>query len=136
MADRGTWTFSIGGTTLCDYEDVVSNLTFDGTPVVEAVPRFRAESLIHKQRDNFALTITFGLTIEHDDNADSADFALKSAQDYSGVHDVNITHIDHTGVETSYVLYDAKVEISTADPIGVTTISQVRITGGKVEDAE
>jgi hypothetical protein len=132
MSDRGTWKILIGGATLVDYASIVNARDNDGGPIIQAEALFRAESMAFFERDNFQLHLVFDLTIEQANNAASMLFFLTGPQTWSGVDDVALTHKDHSGAETTKNLTGASVRLKCSQPIGVTNLATLTITGGVI----
>lgn len=127
--DRGTWKLTVGGTDLATYEDVLTGFASGGGPEVQTEPLAFGPAPFRADRGNAAVHLQFTLTKSHATNTVAAGFFVLSPLTYNGVKDVALTHKDHAGVEAVWNLADAEVRVETQDPIGITTISRVSITG-------
>lgn len=131
MANRGTWKLVVGTDTLADYPDVVKREGIDGGPLIQEESLAGGLSMVFFERGNFKATRTFTLTKEFANNKLSADWFETAAQTFNGVKDVKITHMDYSGTETTYKITAANVRVSAEEPIGVTVISKVTVSGAK-----
>jgi hypothetical protein len=144
MIYRGTWKVvladpAVAGSpfTLADYSDVVMWEKLDGGPEIQLELLLRAVRPVQFDRKNRRCNYNFTLTKEWLDqagdpsNALSAAFFITGWSTYGGVWEtVTISHMDYTGVETSWTLSNAGVRVSTPDPLGPTTVTHVAITAG------
>jgi hypothetical protein len=130
MSDRGTWKIAIGATDVADYTEVVRGEPVGGGSHFMDVAGYGAADLVYLDLGNRALTRRFVITTQHADNAESVDWYLNGAQSLNGVADVTLTHRDHSGDETIYLITGARVTLEVDEPIGVTTTTRINITGG------
>ena len=134
MSDRGTWKIVIGSDTLVDYSDVANARDNDGGPLIQSDSLFRGPAVQHRDRNNFELHLVFDITITQANNADAVAFFLQGPQTWSGVNDVTLSHKDHTGTETSYIIAAAAVRLRCQQPIGVTNVAMLTIDGKQVPE--
>ena len=127
---RGVIQIVVGGVALADYNDVVDRDPVDGGPVVDEVEQPFADNKAWFARGNFKGVRPMTLTKEFATNKLAWDFFELAAQTWNGVSDVLLTHKDYDGAETTYQITAASVRVVAAQPIGVTVISKVTITGG------
>jgi hypothetical protein len=130
MANKGTWTITIGGSDFAGYTDIVTPDDNGGGPNILEIQGYGAAAPVFLNLGNFRLARKFTMTREHDTDTHAHDWFQTAAADWSGVADVVLTHMDYAGVETTYTIDGAKVELSVAQPIGPTTITKLAFTGG------
>jgi len=137
MATRGTWKIVIGSTTLADYSDVVKRDSIDGGPMIQTEPLAFSDAQFQAARGNYMITRNMTVTKTFVDSGGSVanklavDWFETAAQVFNGVYDVLLTHMDMAGVETSYQVLAANVKVVADEPIGITVILKVSISGGK-----
>lgn len=131
---RGTWKVVIGSNTLADYSDVVSRQPITGGPTIQSEPLAmqsgQTEAQFQIARGNYTIQRGMTLTKEFSTNKLSCDWFETAAQTFNGVYDVYITHKDYAGVETTYKITSAAVEVTAEEPIGVSVQASVSIVGG------
>lgn len=121
---------TIGVTVVADYPDVLAADPVSGGPVIqdESIAGALAPKFFDRGNKRFARR--FRLTKEWPDNKQSAAWYMTDGPSLCGVANVLFTHMDYSGTETSWKVSAAKVEITVKEPIGVTTESEIVITGG------
>ena len=127
---RGRWKIEIGGQVFADYSDMVQRDPVDGGPVVDEQQQAFGDRVVWFERGNFKAARPMTVTKEFASNKEATDFFETAAQDWNGVADVVLTHLDTAGKETRYLLTAAEVRVSAQQPIEVTVVSRVTIVGG------
>ena len=132
MAQRGTWNIEVTGqdNPLCTYNDAVKAEPLNGGRSIMEISGYGAPDVAFLDLDVQSVTRKFTMQREHPDNTTSTAWYMTDAIAYEGVNDVTITHIDGGGVETSWLIPGAKVLITVDEPINVSTITHITITGG------
>jgi hypothetical protein len=125
----GTWKIDIGSTHLCTYEDMLQPVEADGGPLVEADHLFEAENVKMTSLGNSSIVLSFHLVIEHANNAASTAWFQMAASNFNGVADVTFTHMAPSGVESSWTMPGAQVQVKPASIIGVATSALVIFRG-------
>lgn len=129
--DRGTWKIQIGDDVIADYTDVVKGDPVGGGPNVIDPGGYGAPGVTFINLARRKIERRMTITITHDNNADSFDWYQTAAQTYAGVADVLITHRDNAGAETTYKITAANVTLTVEEPINVTSITHLVVTGGQ-----
>ena len=127
---RGRWTVTIGGEDFCTYDDMVQREPVDGAPVVDEQQQPFGPAMAWFERGNFKGVRAMTVTKEFDSNKDATDFFETAAQTWNGVADVELTHLDTAGIETTYLIPAASVKVVAEQPVEVTVVSKLTITGG------
>ena len=113
-----------------DYTDMVQRDAVEGGPVVDEQQQAFGDRMAWFERGNFKAARPMTVTKEFATNKAATDFFETAAQDWNGVADVRLVHLDTDNKETTYLLTAAEVRVSAQQPIGVTVVSRVVITGG------
>jgi len=127
---RGTWKISIGGSGFGDYNDVIVPDECSGGPVFDTVQPYGASAPVYLDLGNLNMVRSFTMDRIHASNADATNWFMTAVQTWAGVATVVVTHIDYTGTETTFTIVGAKIEISVGKPIGISTTTKIRISGG------
>jgi len=134
MAFFGTWKIQVGPNELANYSDSVQRAPVTGGPVFQNETLLGSAARFRTTRGNWETVRQLTIVKEHSTNKAAVDFYETCVETYAGIYDVLLTHKDYSGVETTYKVAGALVQIETDEPIGVTTISRVTITGGKATE--
>lgn len=127
---RGTWTITIGGDTFGDTSDVIHPDDITGGPNIVPLQGYGASAPVYLNFGNLALVRSFTMTRTHATDTDAHDWHQTAAATFAGVATVILTHVDYEGASSSWTITNAKVEITVSEPIGVSTTTKIKITGG------
>ena len=130
MPNKGTWKISIGGTAFADYTDILQPEGISGGPNILELPGYAAPAPTYVNLANLKLARHFTMTREHTTDTLAHAWYQTGAATWAGVATVILTHMDYAGVETTFTIAGAKIEIDVATPIGPTTITKLTFTGG------
>jgi len=133
--DRSNWKIQIGpdpvAGLIATYVDGVKRDAIDGGPLVQEESLAFGTERKFFDRGNFSAARPFTITKEFPDNQQSRAWYETAAQTFNGVKDVKLTFRDYSGAETTYLITAANVKVTADEPIGVTVIAKLTITGGK-----
>jgi hypothetical protein len=121
---------TIGATVVADYSDVLAADPVSGGPLIQDENIAGASAPKFFERGNKRFQRKFKLTKEWPDNKQSAAWYMTDGPALCGVADVFMTHMAYDGTQDTWKVAGAKVEITVKEPIGVTTESDITITGG------
>lgn len=130
MANKGTWKISIGGAAFADYTDILQPEGIAGGPNIIDVNGYGASAAMFLNLGNAKLARRFTMTREHATDTLAHAWYQAAAAVWAVVANVVLTHQDYAGVETTFTITGAKVEIEVATPIGPTTTTKLTFTGG------
>ncbi len=121
---------TIGATVVADYTDVLAADPVSGGPLIQDENIAGSDAPKFFDRGNKRFVRKFKLTKIWPDNKQSEQWYMTDGPALCGVADVLMTHMAYDGTEATWKMAGAKVEITIAEPIGPTTISDITITGG------
>jgi len=130
VANKGTWKISIGGSSFADYTDILQPDGVSGGPVIQKFEGYGAAAPVFIPLGNTAITRAFTMTREHTSDTAAHAWYQTAIATWNGVANVVLTHVDYAGAETTFTINGAKVELEVTAPIGPTTITKIKITGG------
>jgi hypothetical protein len=128
---RGYFSITIGGDSFCTTDDGTFDGGVDGGPLLEDVPLFGAATPLRLNLGNISTTRRFTITHEHASFAAALEYKQNAPADWNGIHDVIITQSVIGGF--SQLIPSARVEVVVTERVGVTTTTQLTITGGAGE---
>jgi hypothetical protein len=127
----GTWTISVGGTTLGDTSCIVEpDGSVRGGANIVAFPGYGAPAPVFLNLANAQIVRSYLITKEWATDTLAEAFRQTANATYGGVATVIISHVDYSGVTTSWTFSNAKVEIEVLQRIGMVTITRVTFTAG------
>jgi len=127
---RGTWSITIGGSAFGSTSDIITPDDVAGGPQIQTVLGYGAAAPVFINQGNWAITRAFTMTREHSTDTDAHNWFQTAIATWAGVATVVLSHTDYESVASSWTIAGAKIEIQVAQPIGLTTITKIKITGG------
>lgn len=130
MANKGTWSISIGGTVFADMTATVEPAGVSGGPLIMKIEGYGAAGVMYLNLGNLEIPWVFDITKEFSTDTLAKAFYMTGVQTWSGVNTVEVSNIDYSGTTTTWTITEANVRLEIQKPIGVTVISKLTITGG------